>query len=81
MTDKEYGEHLKQAQKYGLIVSRRQEKFDRQNDQFIRDILSGMDTTYMSRSVLESIEENTLMQHYHKLRILASEQNNYFNKH
>ena len=81
MTDREYNEHYKQAQKYKIIVTRRQEKFDRQNDLFVRNILSGLDTVYMSQDIIDSIEENSLMQHYHKLRILAAEQSKYFNKH
>ena len=81
MTDKEYNDHYKQAQKYRIIVTRRQETFERQNDIFVRNLLSGVNPTYMSLSVVESIEENSLMQHYHKLRILAADQNKYFNKH
>ena len=81
MTDKEYHNHTKEAQKHRTIIHRRQEPFNRQNDQFIRNVLAGVDTVYMSDSIVESIEENTLLQHYHKLRILAAEQNKYFNKH
>ena len=80
MTDKGIQNHYKQAQKYGTIAMRIQDKFNYSHDQFVRSILSGTSTTAMSKSIAESIEENSLIQHYHKLRILAEEQKKYFKK-
>ena len=80
MTEREYNDHYKQSYKYGTIAGRLQQKFNSQNDQYIRNILLETDTTEMSSSIVESIEENSLLQHYHKLRILAAQQKKYFKK-
>ena len=80
MTEREYNDHYKQSYKYGTIAGRLQQKFNSQNDQYVRNILLETDTTEMSSSIVESIEENSLLQHYHKLRILAAQQKKYFKK-
>jgi hypothetical protein len=80
MTDKEYNDHYRQSYKYGTIAGRLQQKFNTQNDLYVRNILFGIDTSEMSSSIVESIEENSLLQHYHKLRILAAQQKKYFKK-
>lgn len=80
MTDREYNDHYRQSYKYGTIAGRLQQKFDYQNDQFVRNILLGVNPNEMSSSIVESIEENSLLQHYHKLRILAAQQKKYFKK-
>ena len=68
----------KKAEKYDSKVFKQQEEFNKMNALYITNILAGNTTSKMSQTLIDSIEENSYLAYYYKLRILAHNQQNFF---
>ncbi len=76
--EKQKTSFTKKAKKYNYLVLKKQKKFDDEVVSLIKSLLSNSTPQEMSSSLVESIEENAMLQYYYKLRLLALEQKGYF---
>ena len=68
----------KQIKNFDSIINKQQEKFNKLNIEYVKNIINCISPKKMSEELITSIEENYHLSYYCKLRLLAEEQKNYF---
>lgn len=72
--------HTKQIENYETIIKRLQPKFNLNNENLVKGLIYGIDTSAASQTIAASIQENATLAYYYKLRILALKQKEFFGK-